>query len=403
MPALTRKKASSCVSSRHAGTRRLVPLLRILAFLGLCLLCFACEKPGADSGEDTDTIDSNGAADDTADDDNEGSRPFGAPQEKWTWVWVDGTVCLDGSTTGIAVNWTRASNDWLIYFDGGGMCYGESSCPATDHHWNADDMAANLSDQLISGPLRRDDGDNPFLKWNYVFIPYCSGDFHLGNAEEGALGYPQRGASNFELDIERILPELGDAQRAALVGISAGGYGAMFHYDRIKQALPDIPVDLLTDSSIPFSDWYLAPCLQKLWRDLWQLDGAIPPDCGACREGDGGLMNIAPWLIARYPAMRMGIVAGWDDLIIRSFFGTGYSFDCATFGMMPLESYQCGLTDWRDSIAAEAPVKTFYVSETGHAWLRREYLGMVSSAGVTLPDWLRSFLDDGAHWENVGP
>ena len=67
-------------------------------------------------------------------------------------------------------------------------------------------------------------------------------------------------------------------------GLVAGGFGAAFNYDRVSAAFCPLPVTLLDDSGPPMSDTYLAPCLQKQWRGLWNLPGVLPAACTACAK-----------------------------------------------------------------------------------------------------------------------
>jgi hypothetical protein len=49
----------------------------------------------------------------------------------WTWIDIDGSVCDDGTPTGIAVNPSPSAGpdgDLLIYFVGGGACWDSLTC-----------------------------------------------------------------------------------------------------------------------------------------------------------------------------------------------------------------------------------------------------------------------------------
>ena len=114
-----------------------------------------------------------------------------------------------------------------------------------------------------------------------------------------------------------------------VTGVSVGGFGAAFNYDRIAQAFCGARVTLVDDSGPPMSDQYLAPCLQKRWRELWNFDSTLPADCAGCRNADGGgIVNYVDYLSKKYPTQQLGLISANMDSIISLFFGYGEN-NCA--------------------------------------------------------------------------
>jgi hypothetical protein len=56
---------------------------------------------------------------------------------------------------------------------------------------------------------------------------------------------------------------------------------------------------------------------------LWGLKGALPSDCAECSDPDGGLVNIVPYWLHKYPKTRLGMVSSMHDQIIRLFLAAG--------------------------------------------------------------------------------
>ncbi|MGH7328807.1 MAG: pectin acetylesterase-family hydrolase, partial [Polyangiaceae bacterium] len=113
--------------------------------------------------------------------------PITAPNETWTWIDVPGTACGDGSPTGVGVNLTDKSDDVMIFLEGGGACWDGESCwgvASTSFYMNGYGATELATDPQIAAifTLDRSDADNPFRDKNLVFVPYCTGDSHSGNA-----------------------------------------------------------------------------------------------------------------------------------------------------------------------------------------------------------------------------
>src|SRR5690606_10230591 len=95
--------------------------------------------------------------------------------------------------------------------------------------------------------------ENPFQDWNVVFVPYCTGDFHAGDAPgtavPGVAGVQDFvGLHNTDRMLRRIGRQARRANHVVLAGESAGGFGAVLTYDLVARRLGPAPVDLLDDS-----------------------------------------------------------------------------------------------------------------------------------------------------------
>ena len=105
----------------------------------------------------------------------------------------------------------------------------------------ADEVSANV------GILDRTNAANPVKDWSFVYVPYCTGDFHGGNnvtTVPGASGPPQHfvGYANVGMYLDRLVPTFHNATRILLAGLSAGGFGAVFNYARVAEAFGATPV-----------------------------------------------------------------------------------------------------------------------------------------------------------------
>jgi hypothetical protein len=334
-----------------------------------------------------------------------GPAEFGTPAGTWTYVPIAGTQCMNGTATGIGVN-QGTSGDLVIYLEGGGACFNTVTCASVAHQggFGASDFAATIAD-YSTGMFNRTDAKNPLKDATFVFVPYCTGDVHAGSNPTGFGDRKQVGFINMGKDLEYILPKATKVGRVVLAGSSAGGFGAMFNYDRTQTAFGDKPVTLIDDSGPPLSDKYLTPCLQKQMRQYWNLDAAIPAGCTVCNKDDGGgLGDAASFVADKYKNRRLALITSTRDGVIRSFLGFGYP-DCQTGGNpMPEPDYAAAIKELRDTTLTAHTNFRVFTKESGlHVWLLTDPLSTVTSGGTDLDSWLTSLLDPGSDWKSVAP
>lgn len=376
------------------------------ATLGACVVVVVAAAGGVmtgcggGGGTADDQVDANPNAPDAFG----GGPPIEAPDDTWTWVPFPDSRCMNGTPTGIGVNWHSSSKKLMIYLEGGGACFNTFTCATVAHQngFGEADMTQTASDYGHLGVFDREDGDNPFRDWNFVFVPYCSGDVHAGLNDAGLGGRTMVGYRNIGEYLERLVPTFRDADQVVLAGSSAGGFGAAFNYDRVARAFGSRPTFLLDDSGPPMSDTYLTPCLQQEVRDVWKLDDTLPAGCTACRGADGGgLVNLATYLGETYPQVRQGLISSNRDGVIRTFYGFGYP-TCASTQPMPEATFAMGISELTTIVAPYPSFSAYVLDSSAHVWLL-DPVGGTTSGGVKLSDWLRALLDGGAGWHTVTP
>jgi hypothetical protein len=267
----------------------------------------------------------------------------------WNFYNIDGAMCRDGSPVGIYVRYSAASTKLMIYLEGGGVCMSPHFC---DHNpksmnevfpggsSNGESFTGSLTTQVglqapyTDGIFDNTNPDNPFENWNQVYVPYCTGDAHAGTTT-GTLAdginplqmdtWHFVGHTDLQLYIARLVPTfMGKVDQVVLTGASAGGLGAGLNYGMVQDAFGTVPVTLVDDSFPPFTgNAYITPCLQQLVTPLWGLTAGLPSDCAECSDPDGGLVNIVPYWLHKYPNIKLGMVSSLHDQIIRLFLAAG--------------------------------------------------------------------------------
>lgn len=142
---------------------------------------------------------------------------------------------------------------------------------------------------------------NPFQHYAVLFIPYCTGDVHVGAAEStygkdvGARPVSHSGARNVRQALRWVKARVDDPRRVVVAGASAGSYGAIFHAPRIAELYPTADLVTIGDSGVPLLKGYEE--ILERWgagsvlRPLWHVDEGTPMTL----ERDRGL---DPWSLA---------------------------------------------------------------------------------------------------------
>lgn len=333
--------------------------------------------------------------------------PINTPDGQWTWVPVTGAVCRDGSPAGIGVRKHAGSKKLYIYLEGGGACFNGATCAISLANFGKltfDSWAATVGQTGIFNDVN---AENPVKDWNAIYVPYCSGDVHAGDKDKADVsGGPQDqefvGYRNMGVYLNRLVPTFPDVDQVLLTGISAGGFGAAFNYDRVASAFCPTPVVLVDDSGPPMSDAFLAPCLQEQWRDLWNLAGTLPADCSACAGSNGGgIVNYVPYLAQKWPDSYLGLISSTHDSVISTFFGFGTNA-CTSSAPIPGDVYAAGLDDLRTNyMSGSGKWGTYFIDSTQHTWLLGPGFFLTEVNGVKLTQWMRDLLHGSA--SNVGP
>ncbi len=320
------------------------------------------------------------------------SYPVGA----WTWVDVAETACSDGSSTGFAVN-PGDDPDLVFFMDGGGACWDFQTCfiaaSASAGPVRAPQFQAR-SAEFAGTFLDRTDPANPFRRWTFVFVPYCTGDLHAGDrvaTYSGGLFAPKtwyhKGRVNVAADLARIVPAFPHVRRLVVGGASAGGYGSMLLYDSIRAAWSATTTSLIDDSGQPLEGDALAPALRTAWLAAWNLQPLLDQVCPGCASD---FSQIVPLLAARYPSDRLALLSSLQDATMRGYFQL--SPDVFQADVLQLVT---------DRYAPLADAGTFVVAGQDHALLRDP--SSYAAGGVSLTDWLVQLVSGDPAWHSVGP
>lgn len=163
----------------------------------------------------------------------------------------------------------------LVFFNGGGACWNDATCvtslaltnvPGGRPTYNPS-MYVENSPVSAAGIFDDENPRNPFADWSKVFIPYCTGDIHIGSNDvlyedttgviTGVQGAPvpvrHRGFDNFMAVREWLKNYYANSstrlRKMLVAGSSAGGYGATINFPYIQTAFPHTRMALFSDGA----------------------------------------------------------------------------------------------------------------------------------------------------------
>lgn len=179
----------------------------------------------------------------------------------WERVELTGTTCSDGSQYKFWVHDNPNSNDLLIMYEGGGACWDYESCSgalgllgASNPNGLPDDyitqQKANYVSPLVNGadpgfPLRSKT-DLVTKGWDVAYMPYCTGDVHVGNnvvtysdpsGVNPPINFHHTGYNNSTSALDYLNTRLGSINRLMITGFSAGGVATAAVHHEARQRL----------------------------------------------------------------------------------------------------------------------------------------------------------------------
>jgi len=311
----------------------------------------------------------------------------------------DDCQCADG--TGYSY-WTRTASltKVVLFFQGGGACFTASTCSFTDgtfsvHADDRDDPAR------FGGIFQLGNSRNPLSDWSFIFMPYCTGDVHIGNSvHEYAPGLIVRhnGFRNAEHGLNYLIDNFPDAREIFVAGSSAGGIAAPLFSGLVSDAFADAKISVLSDGSGSYPD---IPDTNAALNDLWGSMSVVPD----WEVNDA--MTSAEWSIP-----GLFVQAGLHDPRIRM-----ARFDRARDATQASFTKAAGIgsnerlarldQNERNIEATGVNLHTFVAPGNAHTILLRRDLYALEVEGVQLIDWITAFIPGAdvpdVHCQDCGP
>ena len=205
------------------------------------------------------------------------------PDNEWHTVPFKGnTMCSDGSEFAIFVK-KGASKNFLIHFSGGGACWDDTTCSKPISLMSAFDGDSKdlksfyfpslfkIFPKALSGLVDNEDPKNAFRDWNIIFIPYCTGDMHIGNITNSytfngkKFEFHHNGRNNSLAALEWVFSNFKEADKIMVSGESAGAYGSAFWTPFVADHYSGKKIYQLSDGALLTSNRW-KEILDTVWK-----------------------------------------------------------------------------------------------------------------------------------------
>lgn len=178
--------------------------------------------------------------------------PIEKGQTEWKQIHLEGAFCAFETPYSLYYRPGPDSARLLIYFQGGGACWNWVSCSGMfDTSVSRNELSGFRGIFDFSNP------ENPFAAYTVVFVPYCTGDVHIGDTvrvygdDAGGRPVHHQGARNVERVLQWTMTQIQHPEHVVIAGASAGSYGAIFHTPQIANLYPAADVVTIGDSGVP--------------------------------------------------------------------------------------------------------------------------------------------------------
>jgi hypothetical protein len=277
------------------------------------------------------------------------------PRAYYKWQQVNlpastGARCGDGSPYKIFVNLSPTSRNLQIFMEPGGVCFDYNQCTGNSgwSAFNPNGIPDNYT-SLISGPITKlkvsTTGalESPIYQrislatshrfkmqdWNVVYLPYCSGDVHMGDnvkvydSPDGKATRVQyyNGLKNVLASIGWMRDNLPRPTQLFMHGQSAGSAGSDAHKVAVRTLLnPSLRQFNMHDSGSMYpGDWTSespdqmpsAIMYKKISKEIFNFDPANPDARSPMLLMKQALPGLFDW--HDFSTVRTGYAAKWPQ------------------------------------------------------------------------------------------
>jgi len=318
--------------------------------------------------------------------------PFADLDDGWNRIAPGGeTVCSDGSEYAY---WFRpgSTDELTIYFQGGGACWFGEICaldrnPTYDPVVNEDDVPGP------SGILDFANPENPIANHSVLFIPYCTGDVHVGDrvvtyeveANDSlparSFDIHHRGVTNAQAALDWVYERVINPSVVFVTGVSAGSLGSSFHAAAIAEHYSDSRVEQCGDAAGGYrgDEDQIEATLQ-----IWGNQDVVPdwPEYANPDETDFNTYYVAG--VAHNSNLRMSQINFHADAVQLDFLRLEGITDVPLVELLD--------ANFQEIAEASPSFRHYMIPGETHGIIRSSDFYTVEVDGVGLRDWLAALI-----------
>lgn len=353
----------------------------LMAMVVGALVLGACADDGPAESADPSTPSTTAVAEDA-------TTTTSGPDPEWvTHDTNEDCVCADGSPFEFFSR-TNDPQKVVLYFQGGGACFSAETCAFDGGTYDVD-VGPEDDPTDAGGIFDFDEPRNPFADWSMVYVPYCTGDVHIGDrsTEYGPdLTVEHNGFVNASHGLDFLVDEFPDATEVFVTGSSAGGVPAPLFGGLAADELPAASVSVLADASGGYPS---RPDLNAGIGALWGVYDAAPPwpEIAAPAPEELGIPDLFVVAAEHAPDVRMARFDNVEDSVQRTF------SDLAGAGSGGL----LGVLDENERLVEDSGIDlpVYLAPGDDHTILGRSALYTLRVGEDSFLDWLTEFVDGG--------
>ncbi|WP_234405598.1 pectinacetylesterase family protein [Paenibacillus sp. IHBB 10380] len=329
---------------------------------------------------------------------------------KWNKVTLgEKVLSSDGSEYYL---WTKKGENpnWIIFFSGGGVSWDAESASHPIKIMNfmtgrdTGNYFANIPFYmltLLGGMLATDNPDNPFKEWNVVYIPYSTGDFHVGNNSAeykkkngSSFTMHYNGKNNVQSSLDWIYANVDKPDKLLIAGESAGGFGSAFWANTIAKHYNESEIYQYSDSSYLNSDKWPDIVKNEWHADFKQTFGFSPEAdlIGSAVKANSHLLPANAVLLQSYSL--------FDEILIH--FQNKINDYTGPFDQRNVADWSRQMRESTKALDSSIPNYYYYLTDYGlnaktgttpHTFATRETFYKAEQDGVKLLNWLDDIIN----------
>ena len=299
---------------------------------------------------------------------------------------ADDCVCSDGSPYSY---WIREADPdkVMLFFDGGGACFSAETCdPNGDPTYSL--RANDDLNEADDGVFDLDNPENPVADWTMIFMPYCTGDVHIGTNVANDYGdgvvVNHTGFINASKGLDEVAGAYDAAEQVLVTGSSAGGVPVPLFAGLVAEALPEADVMALPDASGGYPS---NPVLNGVIGGLWGTEGANPDwtSTEGLTASELGIPDFYRYAGTEFPQIRWARFDHAFDDVQATFSALAGLEDSSVKAVLDINE------ELTEATGIDLPV--YIAPGTDHTIMGAGYFYDVEVGGVRYVDWLTSFIN----------
>jgi len=170
-------------------------------------------------------------------------------------------------------------NKVVMYYQGGGACWNALTCGVVGtFDKEVDPNGSDNPNNTTTGFGDLTNSNNPFKDWTIIFVSYCTGDIHFGDATAsynfGGTTYPtyHKGWHNARTAEKWAREHFVAPDEVFVTGSSAGAYGAFFNAPLHHFVWPDSKFTVLADAG----NGIITPTFLTQRFPVWNFEAHLP-------------------------------------------------------------------------------------------------------------------------------